>query len=885
MTPLKRFRRLVRNVLRKEQVETDLNQEVDSYIDLAADQRIQSGMDPREARRAARIELGGAEQVKEGVREVRLGHHLQVLAQDLRYGARTLIKSPSFTLVAVLTLALGVGANAAIFSVINAVLLRGLPFEHAESLAIIHTNFLGGKTEVTSFKDFDDWRARSHSFEQMALFDHGNQVLSGSGDASLIRSGFAGPGFFEMLDIQPMLGALFSPEQSQPEAAHVAALSESFWKQQFGADPKVIGSGLVIDGYQCTVVGIVPDRFDAFMGNRVQIWFPLQRMDEPRAERRLSAAGRARPGVKISEASKEIEGIAGDLQKEHPDANEGWSATALPLQESIVGDTRPILLILLGVVGMVLLVACANIANLLLARGAARRKELAVRAALGASRSRLVRQLLTEGLIISALGGTLALLFAAVAIKTLTGMAPADIPRLGEVGLDRAVIGFTAVLAFGANLVFGLIPALRISGGNSSSALKEAGRGVRGDRRQTQIRKLLLVAELAISLVLLIGCGLLIRSFHDVTEVHPGFNPKDMVEAEISLPDLNYKTEDSKLAFYNRLLGELHSRPVDSVAICRTLPLRASGHESWYFASREGDTRAAKNTIASQMRPVSPGYFHTMGIPLLAGRDFTELDNKPGAKITILSRSFARQLYGDEKDAVGRLVFYDVDKSIEIIGVVGDVKPWGLEGDGDPGTYAPFVQALDSFMVVVARAAPPATPDAENSRAATTALIQSIRDAVRSIDKDVAVSAVKTMDEVVDASMAQRRFYLALISVLGGLSFVLAAVGAYGVISYSVAERIQEIGVRMALGATRREILTLVLGQGLRLALMGAAIGLVGAFALTRVLEAFLFSVGPRDRVTFVATSAFLILVSLVASYLPARKATRVDPMTALRAE
>jgi predicted permease len=881
MPVLSRFHSLWRNLFHKQEVETDLTQEVDSYIELSAQERIRAGMDPHEARRAARIELGGAELVKEGVREVSLGHHLQVLAQDLRYGARTLINSPSFTLVAVLTLALGVGANAAIFNVINAVLLRSLPFEQAENLAIIRTNYLGGKTEVTSWEDFDDWRARSRSFEQMALFDHGNQVLSGNGDASIVRSGFAGPGFFEMLHIRPVLGTLFTPEQCQPEAEHVAVLSEAFWKQQFGADPKVIGRALVIDGYETTIVGIVPDRFDAFMGSQTQIWSPLLRVEEERAQRHLSAAGRVRIGVNISQASKDIEGIADDLQKAYPTSNEGWSAAALSLQESIVGDLRPMLLILLGVVGLVLLVACANIANLLLVRGAARRKELAVRAALGASRTRLIRQLLTEGFIISGLGGALALLFAALANKTLTGMAPPDIPRLGEIALDRTVIGFTALLAFGANLIFGLLPALRISGVNSGAALKKAGRGVRTDRLQTQIRKLLVVSELAISLILLIGCGLLIRSFHDVNEVHPGFNPKDMVEAQISLPALSYQTDDARRNFYDRLLTELNSRPVESAAVCRTLPLRGSGHDSWYFGSAEGVARSPKTTIASQMRPVSPGYFHTMGIPLLAGRDFNQFDEKGTAKVAIVSRSLAGQLYGDEKAAVGRRVFYDVDKSVEIVGVVGDVKPWGLEGEGDPGSYGPFGQAADSFMVVVARA----KPDVANSVAAGEALVQSIRDAVRSIDKDVPVSAVKTMNEVVDASMAQRRFYLALISVLGGLSFVLAAVGAYGVISYSVAERTQEIGVRMALGATRREILTLVLGQGLRLALVGAAVGVVGALALTRVLEAFLFSVGPRDPLTFMATFGFLISVSLVASYLPARRATKVDPMTALRAE
>ncbi|HKV42527.1 MAG TPA: ABC transporter permease [Blastocatellia bacterium] len=881
MTVLSRLRSVLRNLFRKERVEADLNQEIEAYRQLVAEQGMRKGMSPQDANRAARLELGGTEQVKEQVRAIRSGHHLEVLWQDLKYGARTLRKSPGFTVVAVITLALGVGANAAIFSVVNAVLLRSLPFERAGDLAIIRTNYLGGNTLVTSWKDSDDWRARSHFFERIALFDQGNQVMSGRGDASVIRSGYAGPGFFHMFDIHPVLGALFSPEHYKPESAHVAALAESFWRQHFGGDPGIVGSALVIDGYETTILGIVPDRFDAFMGSHIQIWLPLQRMEEARDQRHLKAAGLLRPSLKAAQASKEIETIAADLQKQYPDSNDGWSATALPVQDSIAGNIRPMLLILLGVVGMVLLVACANIANLLLARGAARRKELAIRAALGAGRMRLVRQLLTEGLIISVLGGSVALLLAAVAIKTLTGMAPTNIPRLSEIGLDGTVIAFTAVLAFGANLTFGLLPALRISGAGSGSALKEAGRGVRGDRRHTQLRRSLLVSELAISLVLLIGCGLLIRSLHDVAEVRPGFNPKDMVEAQISLPYLKYKTEDSRLDFYNRLLAKLDSGEIESAALCRTLPLGASEEDSWYFASIEGVARTPKTTVASQNRPVSPGYFHTMGIPLLAGRDFNQFDKKGSPEVTILSRAFARQLYGSEKDAVGKRVFYDTDKSVEIVGVVGDVKPWGLEGEGDPGSYAPFAQGPEPSMVVVAREKAQANTDTQ----AAGGLLQSIRDAVRSIDKDAPVSAARTMDELVDASMAQRKFYLALISILGGLSFVLATIGAYGVISYSVAERTQEIGIRMALGATRGEILSLVVGQGFRLAIAGSAIGIAGAVALTRVLRTFLYSVGPRDPITFAVTCAFLILVALVASYVPARRAAKVDPMGALRAE
>ncbi|MGH9821829.1 MAG: ABC transporter permease, partial [Blastocatellia bacterium] len=617
MRLLSYLRSLRRNLLRRGEIDNDLNREVDSYLEMLIARNVEAGMNDREARRAALIELGGGQQVKERVTEVRAGHAFESILRDIRYALRTLGKTPAFTAVAVLTLGFGVGANSAIFSVINGVLLKSLPFQNPDRLAVVRTTYTGGITSVTSWKDFDDFRTQSKSFEQMAMYDRSISVLSGNGDSSVVRTGVAGVEFFEMFRVQPMIGRPFSQQDYQPNAPKVVALGEGFWKQQFGADPKVLGRTLTVDGHEAAIVSVVPDLFDTFM-DRPQIWAPLPRAEQVRSARHLWAIGRLRPGVKVSQASKEITGIADSLQKAYSDSNEGWSATVLSLQESIVGDTRPMMLILLGVVALVLLVACANIANLLLARGATRRKEVAVRSALGASRARLIRQFLAEGLVLSVLGGAVAIVLAAGAMKMLVGIAPPEIPRLSDIVLDRTVVTFTFILALSNNFLFGLLPAVRLSGTGLNGALKEAGRGVRGDRGHSRLRRLLVVSELAISLVLLIGCGLLVRSFYDVTRVNPGFNAERVIAAKVSLPDLGYNTDDSVAAFFHRLNEGLTSLPAGSAAICTTLPLQGGGLESWGFISREGETRSPKTTVASQVRRVGPGYFHTMSIPLLA---------------------------------------------------------------------------------------------------------------------------------------------------------------------------------------------------------------------------------------------------------------------------
>ncbi|HKF56650.1 MAG TPA: ADOP family duplicated permease, partial [Blastocatellia bacterium] len=535
--------------------------------------------------------------------------------------------------------------------------------------------------------------------------------------------------------------------------------------------------------------------------------------------------------------------------------------------------TRLMLLVLLGVVGMVLLIACANVANLLLARAAARSNEIAVRSAVGASRARLVRQLLTEGVLLSILGGAVALPLAVAGVRLLVKLAPSDIPRLDDVRLDSGVIAFTIILALGTTLIFGLAPALRISETTSAGALKDAGRGIKSGRH-AGVRNALVVVEVALSLVLMVGSGLLIRSFYKLRSVDPGFNPDHLIKAELALPELKYKTPETWRAFADRLEQDLASQPgVSSTAVCLTLPLNASWFNTWNWIGHEGQPYTQATNVASQYRPVSDGYFQAMQIPLLEGRNFNQFDTSKSAQVVILTQSMAHSLFPDE-DAVGKRILFGPKNPVEIIGVVGDVKRVGLDTPDDMASYVPFSQSPAPFMVIVAR-----------SLSYPSSLATAISDAVHLIDKDLPVSKIATMDEALDVTLAERRFYLLLMCGFAALALVLAAVGTYGVISYSVTERTHEVGIRMALGATRTVVTRLVIGQALKFGAIGVAVGVVAAIGLTRIMKTLLFEVSPTDPVTLGLVAMFLIIISVMAAYVPALRATRIDPNHALRYE
>jgi putative ABC transport system permease protein len=884
------IRALWRNLIHRADVERELDEEIRAYGELLAESKLDKGIGAKEVGGAASTGMDGIEQIKETVREVRAGYQIETCLRDLRFGLRMLARSPGFTIVAVLTLALGVGANSAIFSVVNAVLLRPLPFEEPDSLVRVYATatWSGDQTliEVTSFKDLADWKQQNDVFERLAIFTGDDDLLTGPDGIQQIKTADVSDGFFELLRVNPILGRTFT-ESDRPGhrlgenypitgADGVNIMGEAFWRQRFGADPNIIGRTVIVDGYPSTVIGVVPDRFDTLVGH-AQLYFPFAVNEaDGRGDRHLRVIGRLLNGITVGQAAVEMEGIAARLRDQYPDDNYKIGATVLPLGETIVGSIRRMLLVLLGAVALVLLIACANVANLLLARGAGRWQEAAIRSALGANRLRLLRQFLSESLVLSIMGGAVALVVAFAVVRILIGLAPANIPRLNEIGLDRDVIGFTILLSILTSLIFGLTPALRLSGQAFAEALKAAGRGPRGGRRHTATRRLLVISELAISLMLLTTCGLLIKSFYRLRSVNPGFDPTNLVGADVVLPEPEDNAPNSRKLFYDRVYRQLASiQGAKSVALTSVLPIRG-GDSSWYGYVPEGRPFTRDEQVGGQYRRVSPGYFSAMRIPLVQGREFDDLDGRPAQQVVIISQTMARRLWPDETAIGKHLLSGDrvhTDARL-VVGVAADVKRDALDNPDDYAVYVPCAQDPGPFWIVVARAA-----------SDRSSLGASIKSAIQSVDSDLPVYNIRTMDQALDGYLALRKFNLMLVSAFAGLALLLAAVGAYGIISYSVAERTQEIGVRMALGATRIRIMSLIVGQGFRLALVGTAIGLAGACGLTRVIAALLFNVSPTDPATFALVAAFLFAISMLASYVPASRATRVDPMRALRSE
>lgn len=862
----------LRSLLFRRQVDQELDEELRDHLDHQIRELVSKGMPIEEARRNARRTLGGTDLIKEQCRDARKTRFAAEFWQNLRYGARTLMKSFGFTAAAVLTLALGVGANSAVFSVIDAVLLRPLPLKDSPRLARIYTTAFGGSlTKVTSRKDFLDWQNESRTFEQLGIYGYDSNTLTGLGQPRKIDSIDAGPGFFELFGVAPIAGRTFLPQEFQPNSSSVALLGEGFWKQQLGGSTDVIGRSIILDGKEATVVGILPDSLEDVVG-KIQVWLPFLNVDENRGHRNYWAVGRLKPGYTIKQANSEMSGIAARLERAYHDSNYSWGTTVVSLQDSIVGDVRLMLLVLLGAVGLLLLIACANVTNLLLARAARRSQEIAVRAALGASRGRLVRQLLTESLLLSTLGGSVAVALALVAVKFLSRISTDYVPRIDGVRLDINVLIVTLILSVVATLVFGLAPALRLSSASLNDAMKEIGRGRTGSRRQNRFRSVLVVAELAISLVLLVGCGLLIRSFHRLGAVNAGFDADGLTKAQVALAGPAYKSRESLITFYNKLLAGLQTMPqAESAALGTTLPLGGNGYTPWDGVVAEGRPRTPEETIDTQFRQISPGYFTTMRIPLIQGRDFTNFDLDGKKPVVIVSRSLAEHLWPNE-NPLGKRIPDVAGKTVEVIGVAGDIKLRGLDSPDDIACYLPLAQVpTDYFTIVVKSSAQPSVIAGE------------VNDIVGSIDKDLPVYAFGTMDEVRSRTLGQRRFNIILLSTFAGLALLLSAVGTYGVVSYSVSERVQEIGVRMALGADRGNVVSLVVGQVLKLSAIAIVVGLVGAAGITRILQSLLFHVSPTDPLVFCAVSIFLAAVAAASAYLPARKATRIDPLSALR--
>ena len=803
---------------------------------------------------------------------------------DIRYAYRMLLKRPSFTLIVVLTLALGIGANTTIFSAIDAVLLNPLPYKEPERLMVMwETNKQLGpemwdRNEV-AIGNFIDWRSRNHVFDQLGSLFYTDMNLTGAGDPQRIKSCVVTSNLFQVLGVQPILGRSFLPEEEIPGRPHSVILSYELW-QRLGSDRDLVNKSLTLNGHPVTVSGVMPSGFELQFptSTHVEMWVPMviDPGDLNRSLNFLYTLGRLKPGVSQEQAQAEMSLIASQLQQQYPETNAERGVRVVPLHKQLVGNVESYLYMLFAAVGFVLLIACANVAGLLMARVTARYREVAVRMALGASRWRLMRQLLTESVILSVLSGLLGLLFAYGGIKLLVSLTPSEVPRLHEIGLHVPVYLWTLAISIVTGVLFGLAPAVQASKPDLNKALKENSGRNPGSFQGSGLRNLLVVSEVAVALLLLVGAGLMTKSFLRLQQVNPGFEATNLLSMNLALPTQKYPRQQTNV-FYDQLLERVRNLPgVKSVAGIDPLPLSNSNVMASFLV--EGAPFVAMTDRPEVgLRVITPDYFQTMSIPVLKGRSFSDQDRDNTPNVIVVNEALASR-YWPNQNAIGKRLGFEDDSSHqvwrEIVGIVGNVKHKALATEAMPEVYFPYQQFPSNFMsLVVHTASDPAR------------MIPAIRSQVLSVDKDQPVSDIMTMDQRLAKSVASSRFVMLLLSTFSILALGLAAVGIYGVMAYLVTERTQEIGVRMALGAQKRDVLKLVVRKGMALAIIGAAIGLVASLALTRLMRSLLFEVTPTDWLTFVIASIVLLTVALLACYIPARRATKLDPLIALRYE
>ena len=803
------------------------------------------------------------------------------LRQDLLYALRRLVKAPAFTVVAVVTLALGIGANTAIFSVVNGVLLKPLPYPESERLVgVYHT--ANGRRAVMSGPNFTDVARTATSFENAAAISTGRMILTGQGEPIRIPVANVSASLFNVLRVRPILGRTFNADENTPGRTSIVVLSYGLWQQRFGGDPDVVGRRIQLDGVSREVVGVMPQGF-SYPADR-QAWLPVEYdqnfVTRQRGAWYLDVVARLKPGVTTQQSATEVETIGRNLAREYPDADAEIGMTTYPLREAMVGDIRRAVFVLLGAVGFVLLIACANVANLLLARAAAREPEMAVRTALGAGRGRLVRQLLTESIILALVGAAFGLLLAVWGVEFLTSLKPQGIPRLDNIRIDGAVVLFTMAIAVVTGVLFGVAPAFTATRGLTAS-LKEGGRGAVTARGGARLRGALVVAELALAVMLLAGAGLLMRSFIKLQAVDPGFRPEQALTFELTLPEARYKEDPQIISFFDRLLPRLRALPgVRAAAAVMGLPL--SGMDFVISFEVEGRPPVPPSQRpAMQVRVATPDYFSTIGIPLKRGRGFSDDDRQGTTPVVLITETAARMFFPNE-DPIGKTIKLGWGRGGgarrraggEVVGIVGDVKEAGLDEPNPPHIYMPLRQWPVGFMSIVVKTAtaPPTLADAARTE-------------VYAVDPNLPVSNVRTLDEIVARSISQPRFYMLLLAIFAGVALALAAIGIFGVLSYAVAQRTREIGIRMALGAQQHTVIGLVVREAMLLVAFGVASGTIAALVLSRTMTKMLFSVAPTDPATFAIVAAGLLAVALLASYLPARRATRVDPVVALRTE
>ena len=804
------------------------------------------------------------------------------LTQDLRYAARMLMRTPAFTAIAVLALALGIGANTAIFSVVNTVLLQPLPFKNPNQLVIIWENatHLGFPKNTPSPANFIDWRQQSTLFTGMAAMAQKNFNLTGVGEPERLDGRRVSANLFDLLGVQPRLGRAFLPEEDTP-GTHVVILSEGLWQRRFGSDPGIVGQSLNLNGESYSVVGVMPPGIElpGFANWKDQLWVPIAFPSEEaqsRGNHYLEVIARMKPGVDLKQARAEMETIAARLAQQYPEENLRISSVVNPLHEEVVGDIRPALLVLLGAVGFVLLIACANVANLLLARAAVRQKEIALRLALGASRSRLTRQFLTESVLLALLGAVVGLILAFGGLQVLNALIPDTISNAQSISIDAKVLVFTALVAVVTGLIFGLAPATQASNFSLNETLKEGGRDAGGGSKGVRLRGLLVIAEVAVSFVLLIGAGLLINSFLHLRNLDPGFRADHLLTAKIDLPELKYADTEHRVSFFDEVLRRVTSLPgVQSAAVAGNLPLTYNG-DSMYIGVEGIPDPPPDQQRDVIYRAIGPGYFDTMGIPLVSGRDFNDRDTVDTTLGVIVSEKMAKHFWPGQNPIGKRLKSGSTTSDSpwrEVIGVAKDVRQNDFIADPKLQMYMSYRQL--KFLV------PNALVVRTNVDPMSLAI--PLRNAIWAVDKDQPVSNIDTMEHIVAGAVARQRFSTMLLGVFATVALVLAAVGIYGVMSYSVAQRTREIGIRMALGAQRSDVLKMTVSDGLKLVGLGVVLGLLAAFVLTRVMASLLFGVSTTDPTTFLSISVILVAVAACASYVPALRATKVDPMEAVR--
>ena len=876
----------LRSLFRRSQLDRELDDELRDHVERKTELYVAEGIAFPEARRRALLEMGGFEQTKEECRDRRRVGWIQDAANDVRYGLRVLRHSPGFAAVAILTLALGIGANTAIFSIVEAVLLRALPYDRPGELVLIFNvplkrpNALGS----ISYRDFTELGGHNQVLSAMAGNAFHDLTLTGSGEPFIVNTAAVTPEIFPLLNAKPLLGRTLLSDDGKKGAAAVAVLSEELWRSRFGANPNLVGQSITLDMRSFTVVGILPASFRYPDGAAHQdVWIAIAQ--DPlfgplmlhAGTRAMSGIGRLKPGVTLEQAQAEMNVLGARLAQEYPSDDSGTTIRLQPYRQAVVGTVRPAILLLMGAVGLVLLIACANIANLLLARATARGREIALRIALGATRTRIVRQLLTESILLGVLGGAAGVLLAVWGVRVLASLLPREVTRIGTIQVGTPVLAFALGLSFVAALVFGLAPALLATASNLHTNMQEGGeRG--GQRGGQRVRSWLAVAELSLAMVLLVASGLFLRSFALVTAVNPGFDADRVIEAEVSLPRFLYSTPQQWTAFSNELLAHLQAEPgMRDAAMAAPLPMDRQGAATFPFSIVGNAPLPAGKTPTADYETVSPDYFRVLRIPLLRGRFFSEQDSPSNAKVAIISETLARRYFPDQ-DPIGREMKFgfppDTNVTRQIVGIVGDVRDVSLSRIPGPMMYVPFAQAPLWGGEIVVR-----------STLDTSSVAAGVRQAVHAINKDLPVTDIAPLAAAVDQSVAAERFRTILLGLFGAIALLLATVGIFGVISYSVSQRTREIGVRMALGAQRHDITRLVLGQGTKLALAGLVIGFAAAFLLTRFLSGLLYGVSARDPLTYSGVALVLFAVALIACYMPARRAARVDPMQAIRHE